>query len=267
MSLLGNIGVKGTKNTSRDQMTKDIVKQFKQELKNNDFTILDEWWPDGYLYDGDVSMFHFKLKECPDWCFGLWVSGKYHDENAYLIEVFGQPTHYIDKFKPQASHFLEKDGFNQSNEIYWTDILRMLEYIKKNPYLAWYRDVYGVDYNLEYISPEIAKETFERDETERIEREQVEKIIDQKETEWVENKLKEKGYEFKIIDHFIVVKGNKETGKIIQIFTKDEMAELAKINATNNPYIFEWEKSMPKFYGELAFVRKDLDIHEITQTK
>lgn len=63
------------------------------------FTIIDKVWLDGYFCFnfGAYSILHFKLKEIPNWKFGIWKN-----EDGY--EIFGDHNFHIDKFKPNRCY-------------------------------------------------------------------------------------------------------------------------------------------------------------------
>lgn len=212
MSLLG----KGDKAYSKKQ-EKDfsrILDAIRSQLEKDGLNIEKEWYPDGYLISDDHKMWHFKLEECPDWLFGVWLDDgqemddEFCSDKFYLLRVFAQPENYIDKFKPTASnvvkeyHIFKEDmekykEFSDWDLIYWTEIFR---YVKDQPYLAWYRHMHYVDYNLKYISPEKAKKDFENTEKERLEHEEKQEKQYQEEYAYIKGILEKTGLKYKIAD-------------------------------------------------------------------
>lgn len=209
MSLLGEGGIKVTKQQEKDFSR--ILGAIRAQLEKDGFNIENEWYPDGYLVSDDHNMWHFRLKECPGWLFGVWLDdGDFDKESVgmYLLSVFAQPENYIDKFKPTASQVMGeyrklkkglKKGTSFSNwELKsWTEIIR---YVKDNPYLAWYRHVNYTDYNFEYVSPEQAKKDFQNAEKERLEHEEKQEKQYQEEYAFIKNILDKSGIKYKILD-------------------------------------------------------------------
>lgn len=99
---------------------------------------------DGYFIfeHGKDMVVHFHLKECKGWLFAIWWD--LEDENKY--EFFAQYEETIDKFKPTASTFVKSDLIYESrlsklkNEVKW-DIVPIVSFIKKHPYVAWSYDI------------------------------------------------------------------------------------------------------------------------------
>lgn len=157
-----------------------ILQAIRSQLEEDGFHIEKEWWPEGYLLENDHKMWHLELKECPDWLFGVWLDDKaeykdeYKDEENYELRIFAQHKKYINKFKPTDcmvvnSYDIWKEGISEGfcdwEKEEWVKIFK---FVKKQPYLAWYRNAHYIDYNVEYISPEIAKMDFEGTEKDRV---------------------------------------------------------------------------------------------------
>ncbi len=126
-----------------------IEKEFKIHCTQRRFC-------DGYFVFeyGDNSVCRFKIKEIPEFTFGIWLSNNvnldyYEPEfrNSKLI-LFAQPTINIDKFKPSRSVFcepveryLEQD---ENNSQYYTWYLTyaesMINYLRKHKIKAFYKD-------------------------------------------------------------------------------------------------------------------------------
>lgn len=78
---------------------------------------------------------------------------------------FAQYEETINKFKPSASEIvaaitaMHKDEYPHCECF---DVMKILSFIRKEPALAFCRDVYGWDYNLQYHTREEAQERFEK---------------------------------------------------------------------------------------------------------
>lgn len=114
----------------------------------------------------------FRLKEAPLFLFGLWVDiwegeGKYE----YIrIQLFAQAEKWIDKFKPSRSPLMVDEGdyiLQETDKKYlfaneewskFSGFRKLVKFIVEHPYLAWVRDVEMVNFNLEYISEDEAKQ-------------------------------------------------------------------------------------------------------------
>lgn len=237
-----------------------ILSVIRSQLEKDGFNIENEWYPTGYLVSNDHKMWHLKLKECPDWLFGVWIDdgadmpGEYCDDEAYLLRVFAQPENYIDKFKPTASqilgqYYVYKRGLHKRDELSERNIKRcvqVFEYVKEQPYLAWYRHEHYIDYNLEYISPEKAKEDFEKAEKERLEYEAKQEKQYQEEYVYIESILEKSGLKYKIIDankdgslcnpryHVVIEDPHIKAKGIYQYLGEDEEKKLEEIQQKYN---------------------------------
>ena len=106
--------------------------------------------------------FEFHVNELPGWLFGLWISWGRDDENPKKMdcEFFWQYGDNCDNFKlPRSIHF-HRFGFDcKKGEIDCMPYVLEwdLAFMKKEPCLAFCRDVLGWDYNREYHSRAEAK--------------------------------------------------------------------------------------------------------------
>ena len=100
--------------------------------------------------DSDLAFISFRIKECPHWRFGVWW---YVDEEHPLIKgwFFTQHDYNCDKFKPSRSTFVRefhldttkgKTHLKNNDDFYFYYIDKMVGFISKHPYLAWYRDAH-----------------------------------------------------------------------------------------------------------------------------
>ena len=142
--------------------------------------ITDVEYLDGYFIfgHGTNSVVHFHIEETPGWKYGIWWSpiskntkeGEEDDENAeYYTDrvhcsIFAQYEEEIDKFKPSASMVCEEftiDFKYPAVNRLWA-FADDVEFIHKEPYLAFYREMHYTDFNKEYVSRAKAKAYFER---------------------------------------------------------------------------------------------------------
>lgn len=165
------------------QATDLVFNALKKELKDHrkfDITIEDVEYLDGYFIfgKGTNSVVHFHIKETPGWKYGIWWSpvskniedGEEDDENTeyytdrVYCSIFAQYEEEIDKFKPSASMVCEEFTIDfkypAANRL-WA-FADDIEFIHKEPYLAFYREMHYSDFNKEYVSRAKAKSYFER---------------------------------------------------------------------------------------------------------
>lgn len=137
------------------------------------FTVTEIEYFKGYFLvgKGTNSVVQFKIKENPEWLFGIWYSLKEdelcNDLPTITVEMFAQYEEEIDKFKPSASVFQNTICTNSRLEnlddyALW-DFARQIRFIIKEPALAYCRDVYHWDYNEEYHTREEAERTMAED--------------------------------------------------------------------------------------------------------
>lgn len=116
------------KNISRHE---DILDNIKKHYK-----IKDKKYHDGYfvIYKGICSICIFRIKEIPEWLFGIWLT-----EEGF--KIFGEHEELIDKFKPSKTYIsYENDieGFmneieqlEQDKELYFVDSLTYGDALEK----------------------------------------------------------------------------------------------------------------------------------------
>ena len=87
------------------------------------------------FYHGENAVMHFKLKEAPQWKFGVWLTkfkerkirGKKSSGDYINIQIFAQNELWIDKFKPTRSYFCEElnvhwgKTYDEKNDVYVTN--------------------------------------------------------------------------------------------------------------------------------------------------
>lgn len=115
---------------------------------------------------GTNSIVHFHIKECPGWLFGIWwtvPTEKDDAETEFDGEFFTQYEESIDKFKPYASIYSAELFINLKDKNgYLFNVKRIMDFIHKEPALAFCRDRYALDYNYEYYTREKAQEIFDK---------------------------------------------------------------------------------------------------------
>lgn len=139
-----------------------------KDLEQEGFHIDSHEYLDGYFLfgKGTNSIFHFTVKECPGWSFGIWWEEPTDDVHGVMGEWFAQFTETIDKFKPSASviagrvHISDKYGLDY-------DLLNNVKFIRDEPDLAFCRDYFCWDLNTEYHSREEAQKRYKLYVTQR----------------------------------------------------------------------------------------------------
>lgn len=142
-----------------------IMRRIQKALAANGLQIdfYDLEFFDGYFifYRGSSKVAQFKIKQAPGWLFGIWWDNNI-SEGYNNGELFAQYEENIDKFKPSRSAFCVScigttKRIPNEEETNYSD---MVKFIIKEPYLAFYRDYSGVDYNLCYVSKNEAKKAY-----------------------------------------------------------------------------------------------------------
>ena len=232
----------------------EIVRFIRNCLKEENFTIKEEFFVDGYLVEGDHYIWHILLEDCPEWKFGVWID--IDDDDNYEVSIFAQPINYIDKFKPSASNVLKQWIVYEEKFDDWDkkEVLLLFKYVKEQPYLAWYRDTHYVDYNLQYISPEEAKADYEECERWRLAEEKINKELDDAEVKWMKNKVESLGFKYRITTeencfprHMMMIEDpNIEKKGVYTWLEDDELEEFNKISK-------DFQKRYPKMFLPSTF--------------
>lgn len=147
--------------------TNEVFEALKKEIKE-DISFTDIEYSDGYFFFpmGSNTVVQFHIPECPGWLFGIWW--RFESESIAKGELFAQYEANIDKFKPSASQLCQKIQVSwgkTSSTSFTTTVYEaawMIQYIIKEPYLAFCRDYNYWDYNREYHSREEAKAVFDQ---------------------------------------------------------------------------------------------------------
>lgn len=175
---------------------KDIATSIIEDI-NKFCTVGNTEFGDCYFifYKGDNSVVHFKIKELKGWKFGLWFSKE--KDNTIKCEWFCQYELWLDKFKPSRSEihcetfwnvpdYIEDTLFDKDlqgkNNFYWAgyEIYENIHFMLDNPYLALYRDGFGVDLNLRYVSKRYAKRQAKKEIKRCKSRDKMEEKLQQK---------------------------------------------------------------------------------------
>jgi len=157
--------------------TKLLFKRIKKEL-NLDLHFEDVQYLDGYFIfgHGTNSVVHFHIKEAPGWKGGIWWSpiateetkdkkNPTYETDKLDCDLFFQYEEEIDKFKPSASTFGGSFDFYFEDGCFDSGFMNAyedLQFIIKEPYLAFYREMHYANFNHEYVSRESAKRYWNR---------------------------------------------------------------------------------------------------------
>ena len=98
-------------------------------------------------YFEEGSVIHFYIKEMPDWKFGIWWDLNNNYGKSISGTFFAQSI--IDKFKPTYAMLKTDFIFDIEDDELNYSIERILNFIKKHKYLAFYSDACWVDYSYE----------------------------------------------------------------------------------------------------------------------
>lgn len=191
-----------------------IYKLFKKELANEHIEITDAFGCDGYLIEGDYYRIEFSIKGLEWFRFGLWFAEESDFEICeddadlyYRVYIFSQPTNYIDKFKPFASRLVIEESIYKpdlkKNSLKYETIkfARFVKEIKKHPYIAWYKHSKCGWFEFEYLSPIKCFLEYQKVEYLRKRNERLQTKLTKEERKWIERKLKEYNFDYKIVKH------------------------------------------------------------------
>lgn len=147
-------------------ITEELTEQPLYDIES--ITFEDVEYLDGYFIfgRGTNSVVHFHIKECPGWKFGIWWDTEQTGEKVEIIgKFFTQFEKTIDKFKPSRSEISGKISFyNQADGEQCCscfDVINQINFIIKEPYLAFCRDYCMWDYNCKYHTREEAKARYD----------------------------------------------------------------------------------------------------------
>lgn len=169
-------GVKSNDKKGFGDKFKLAMKTFEKAIKKDiKVKFKDVKYLDGYFIfgTGTNSVVHFRLEETPGWLYGIWwsIPKKYYNkkEKKMLLpeyvegHFFAQYEKNIGKFKPSASTIqCEFSIVPNDNHCSLYNVARNIEFIMKEPYLAFCRDNCFKDYNYEYLSRSEARRIYKR---------------------------------------------------------------------------------------------------------
>lgn len=202
------------------EVLSSIEKEFRERGLFNDLSVHfeDIAYGDGYYIFGmgTNSVVHFRIKETPGWLYGIWWSPieteetknkkkKEYYSDKVTCTFFMQHESLIDKFKPSYSVFCNKFIHNLACEDSTSevdDVCGDIAFIIKEPYLAFYKDLYSTNFNHEYVSREKAKKVWDKYWKEKHKEEELSKTCAQKVFDTLKTILKDDvkhGYVF-IVD-------------------------------------------------------------------
>ena len=167
----------------------------EEELAGIEFT--DVTFLEGYdiFTFGEDSVVHFHINKCPGWKFGIWWDEIGEEAKPYYTgNFFAQYEDTIDKFKPTASEInttitiYPRGGAplfetSEADSIFETS--ETIEFIEKEPYLAFCRDYCYMNYNFRYLSRREAKKIFYKYKRQKAAEDKYTKKFDTRVLNWV----------------------------------------------------------------------------------
>ena len=170
-----------------DLLFERIKKELDMDLHFEDVNFGDGYFIFGY---GTNSVVSFHIKEAPGWLGGIWWNtiateetkdkkNPTYETDKLHCELFFQYEEEIDKFKPSASMFGSSFEFHFENgylDSGFIDAYEDLQFIIKEPYLAFYKEMHYTNFNHEYISRESAKRYWNRHWKEKAKKKEIDKL-------------------------------------------------------------------------------------------
>lgn len=134
--------------------------------------------------DEDINNYYsFYIKELPGWLFNIWF-GEYKEPGKLQCLFFTQYEDVAFKITPARAKMqtiLEFGTFKNNIDTLFPvgkdEMFNILNFILKEPYLAFYRDVTWVDFNYKYVSRGKAKRFFRRWFKEQKEKKNLKRLI------------------------------------------------------------------------------------------
>ena len=133
--------------------------------------------------DEDIkNHYSFYIKELPGWLFGIWFD-EYKEPGCLLSLFFAQYEDTAFKTTPTRAKMKTILAFNVSEDNPGIslsgkdEMLNILNFILKESYLAFYRDIMGTDFNYEYVSRRKAKKLFHSWCKEQKQKENLKRLI------------------------------------------------------------------------------------------
>ena len=152
-----------TKKMTYRELTEKFFNSIKsqEDFENIEFT--DVTYLEGYYIFtfAEDSVVHFHINKCPGWKFGIWWDEIGEEAKPYYNGTFfAQYENAIDKFKPSASEIKTNITIYPKGEDSIFETSETIEFIEKEPYLAFCRDYCFMNYNFRYLSRREAKKIF-----------------------------------------------------------------------------------------------------------
>lgn len=150
-----------------------------------DILVKNDFHPTGVdCDDEDINNYYsFYIKELPGWLFNVWF-GEYKEPGYLSGLLFTQYEEAAFKITPTSAKMktiLEFGTFKNNIDTLFPkekgEMLNVLNFILKEPYLAFYRDVTGTNFNYEYVSRRKAKKLFHSWCKEQREKEKLKRLI------------------------------------------------------------------------------------------
>lgn len=178
---------------SAERFFRVVAADFIDDSQTVTFEDID--YRDGYFLIGfgTNSIVHFHIKECPGWLFAIWwkmPETEAKDTNVIEGTFFTQYEETLDKFKPSRSEFKSEIGiyFDEPDEEFSVSCygaMEIINFIIKEPYLAFCRDYNSWDYNTEFHTREEAKAEYDKYVTWRDNKIKYSTMYDQKIVDFV----------------------------------------------------------------------------------
>ena len=152
-----------TKKMTYRELTEKFFASLKAKEELADIAFTDVTFLEGYFIFtfGEDSVVHFHINKCPGWKFGIWWDEVGEEAKPYYNgKFFTQYEDTIDKFKPTASEINTNITIYPKGEDSLFETSETIEFIEKEPYLAFCRDYCFMNYNFRYLSRRDAKKIF-----------------------------------------------------------------------------------------------------------
>lgn len=146
---------------SLENEIKESPRHYKKRHHLRSITFEDvEYFSGYYFYQFEAnSVVQFHIKECPGWLFGIWWDLP-KDQNVFEEKtnlggtLFTQYEKNVDKFKPSRSEISCDFRISLNEEPYenLSIVADTIGFIHREPYLSFYRDWMGCDFDYFYHS-------------------------------------------------------------------------------------------------------------------
>ena len=192
-----------TKKMTYRELTEKFFNSIKSQGDFEDIEFTDVTYLEGYYIFafGEDSVVHFHINKCPGWKFGIWWDEVGEEAKPYYNgEFFAQYEENIDKFKPTASEINTNITIYLEGEDSIFETSETIEFIEKEPYLAFCRDYCFMNYNFRYLSRREAKMIFWKYKREKAAEDKYTKKFDAIVLNWVRKHILHLFTDAEIID-------------------------------------------------------------------